>query len=84
MLNKRLKNLMIPYVKMDIPSRHYTNIEDLFQEIYLFRTKNNIDTIAVQSPVMTYMCFLYSTLNGAFVDMESWEYVKQRGKRIDW
>lgn len=84
MVDKRLKKLMIPYVKMDISSKDYSNIEDLFQEIYLYRTKNNIDTIAVRSPVVDYMCFLYSTLNGAFVDMESWEYVKQRGNRIEW
>lgn len=82
MINEKLKNLMIPYIKMDLPKQYYNMIDVLLEEAYYYKTKEGINTVAIRSPIVTYMCFLYSTLNGAFVDMESWEYVIQHGKKI--
>ena len=78
MISKKLEDMIMPYLKMDIPKRYHYMIYSLLGEVYLVH-ENGLDLVCIRSPDTPYMCLRYNAINGAYYDVELWNIVKQKG-----
>ena len=82
MLKPKLKKMIIPYLKMNYDPERRKRIEERFTEVYLDTNEEVGEVVALKPLDNDYLTMEFSTLNGAFVGMEFWGEVKERGERI--
>ncbi|RAP49785.1 MAG: hypothetical protein BZ138_07225 [Methanosphaera sp. rholeuAM270] len=87
MINLELMQLIYPNLKIELTSREYKYIEDMFSECYQFTDDKGKDIIALKpvssgSKESSYLSLCFYSLNGAYAYMEFWDDVKKRGTLI--
>ena len=80
-ISKELKELILPNLKMSLPYEKHDDVDKYFTEVYLMEEDigNVVCLRCTDSDGGEGICFRFLALNGAFYDVDDWEYVKQKG-----
>lgn len=85
MITERLRNLILPYLKMEISKEQYKYIDTMMDEAVITHDEDgelvNIPII-VPSGAFHYICLQFSTLNGAYYGTEMWAVAKEKGTKV--
>lgn len=77
----KIKEKIVPYLKMDIDKSKHKYIDGLFEEMYLVE-ENGKEMLCIRSPEAEYLALRYNLLNGASEGIDYWEVVQKEGKRV--
>lgn len=81
MINKKLKEKIIPHLKLHLMEEDWNHIDSMFDEVYL-TTFDGVERVTITYPEMGDIAMQFSTLNGAFLEITSWSYIKQVGEKL--
>ena len=82
MIDEKIKDMILPYLKLYLDKQDWKYIEDMFSETYLMK-EDGMDIITLKpTPHSTETAIQFSAINGAYTGIDSWEEVKQRGKKL--
>lgn len=81
MISPKLKDKIIPYLKLDVDAQHYDKIDGLFDEVYLL-VEGNKGLVCIRSPEADYLALMYNAVNGASEGIDFWEVVKLKGELL--
>ena len=87
MISDRLKELILPYLKMRLEPEQYKYIDSMFNEVYK-TTENGFEVVTLAPPPKPaetkggVIAMQFLTLNGAFYGIDFWEEVQRRGTKI--
>lgn len=87
MISDRLKELIFPYLKMELEPENYKYIDSMFNEAYK-SVENGFEVVTLAPPPRPAgsqggeIAMQFLTLNGAFYGIDFWDAVKQRGTKI--
>ena len=84
MIDERLRNLILPYLKMELPKGQHRYIDAMLEEAVITHDEDGelvSVPIIVSSGVFHYICLQFSTLNGAYYGTEMWHVAKQKGSK---
>ena len=79
-----MKDKIIPYLKVACKKSNVPYSEEYFTEMYYDYDEDYGGLVALKPPRNSYMTMEFSVLNGAFIRMEFWGDVKQRGEIINY
>lgn len=79
----KLKEVIKTSLKVEIEPERYDKIDEYFQEVYLDYDVNGNPLIALKPIDDSNISPEFSGINGAYVQIDFWEAVKIRGKRIE-
>lgn len=78
----KLKEVIKSTLKVEIEPDKYDKIDEYFQEVYLDYDTNGNTLIALKPIDDSNISPEFSALNGAYMQIDFWDAVKTRGKRI--
>ncbi len=82
MIDEKIKEMIMPYLKIHLDKQDWKYIEDMFSEVYLVK-ENGMDIITLKpTPRSGETAIQFSAINGAYVSINYWEDVKKRGKKL--
>ena len=82
MLSRKIVRMLKPNIMMNLPKKYHSQIDQLLNEAYIVKNDNGVDLICIPSPNSSYLCLQFSSLNGAYYDIDFWDLVKQNGFKI--
>ena len=82
MISAKLKEKILPFLKMNVGKEYYHMIDSLFTEVYVVNKGNGVGAVCIRSPEMDYLCYEYNAINGAFMGIDFWDIVKTKGELL--
>lgn len=82
MIDEKIREMIMPYLKICLDKQDWKYIDDMFSEAYLMK-EDGQDIITLKPhPRSGDIAIQFSAINGAYVSIDYWEEVKQRGKKL--
>ena len=82
MISEKTREMIMPYLKLHLDKEDWRYIDDMFSEVYLIK-ENGLNIISLKPfPRSKDITIQFSAINGAYVCIDYWEEVKQRGKKL--
>lgn len=82
MISEQLKELIIPNLKMHMDEEDWKYIPEMFSEVY-WTTFGGVDRVTLKPhPEAGSIAVQFSPLNGAYIEITDWDYIKKIGKLV--
>ena len=82
MIKEELKNLIKPNALIHMPKEDWDYLDVMFTETYL-TYHEGIERVSLKPhPEAGRLSMQFSTLNGAFIELTDWDYIKKVGRRL--
>ena len=81
MISDRLRELITPYLLLELEDWEKKYVDDMFSEVYKY-VENGEECVGLKPIGEDYLTILFSTLNGAYVAMAFWDEVKTKGELL--
>lgn len=82
MISEKLREMITPYLKIYLDKTDWKYIEDMFSEVYVTE-ENSMRIVTLKpTPKSDETAIQFSAVNGAYVSIDYWEKIKQRGKLL--
>lgn len=81
MINPKLKEKILPYLKMDVDKKHHNNLDVLFNEVYLV-IEDGKGKVCIRSPEAEYLALMYNAINGAYEGIDFWDIISMKGELL--
>lgn len=78
MINEYLKNMIIPNLKMHLLKSDWKYINEMFSEVY-WTNYDGIERVTLKPIYPDTPAPQFSALNGAYLELTDWDYIKQKG-----
>ena len=83
MIDRKLRRKIEPNLKMHINPSKYSNIEDMFSEVYL-TTIDGKDRVTLKPSDNGIIALQFCALTGTFLEITDWDYIKTKGTLLQY
>lgn len=82
MIDDRLKELIKPQLMIHLDHQDWRFIDDMFSEAYVTNFEGIERVTLKPHPQAGNIAMQFMTLNGTFIELTDWDYIKAKGQKL--